>query len=178
MSVQIERKHLFFRRFDFRSGALAIGLAAALWAQPYRPVLIVGRSMEPTLHEGSVRLGQRPLWPIRRGDVVVLSVAGTNLVKRVAGAPGDPYRPELSDSDLVVPDGKLFVLGDNAEDSLDSREFGLVPLDAVRYVVERGAAQPRKVAAALPGLTPGPTTEHHEGGWTDSSRGVGVYIAQ
>ena len=96
---------------------------------------------------------------IKRGDMISLEYDDTKyLIKRVIGLPGDTisiknnnlyingelYVENYLDENLVyedfelsslgydkIPDDMYFVLGDNREDSLDSREIGLIHKDQV-----------------------------------------------
>jgi signal peptidase I len=76
-----------------------------------------------------------------------------DLIKRVVGLPGEvvegrdghvfvngreviePYLPEGTVTDdfeaVTVPADHLFVMGDNRDESLDSRRFGPIPVDSV-----------------------------------------------
>ena len=90
-------------------------------------------SMEPTLKAGSYIFGIRNTSKLETGDIIVFHHDGQLLVKRIAGCPGDEIdRRELAymktvaipvwnDPLLTVPEDCYFVLGDNAENSIDSR---------------------------------------------------------
>jgi len=138
-------------------GGLAVVIAIALWwlRGHYAVVSITGSSMEPAFRSGDrvlVRRGRRPA----RGDIVVLErphrpdtwatpphttrlAARAWIVKRIAAIPGDPMPAEVqaamataaTEPRALVPTGRIVVLGDNPAASLDSRSFGLVPLDRV-----------------------------------------------
>ncbi|MBI3977724.1 MAG: signal peptidase I [Chloroflexi bacterium] len=69
--------------------ALVVGGAAAFFESTgYRPVILVGASMPPTLWGGEMVLW-RPVDVLRRGDVVVYWYQGVRFVHRIAGLPGE-----------------------------------------------------------------------------------------
>ncbi|WP_264029239.1 S26 family signal peptidase [Cellulosimicrobium sp. SH8] len=157
------------RRGARRAAVLALATLAVLVPVVARRRLLVvtvsGASMEPAYGAGTrvlVARGSRA----RPGDVVVLDGArvapapdglprgsraatGGLVLKRVAAGGGDPVPAEVVDAvggqeHDRVPPGRLVVLGDAPEASVDSRRWGYVPADAV---VGRVAA----VLAAGPG---------------------------
>lgn len=103
----------------------------------FRMVLFIGyvpsASMEPTLQAGSFIIGSRFIGDPGKGDIIVFYHDDKLLVKRIAACPGEIVdRSELSymtsvpipawdDPELVIPEGCYFVLGDNSQDSFDSR---------------------------------------------------------
>ncbi|SEQ09997.1 signal peptidase I [Lentzea xinjiangensis] len=61
------------------------------------------------------------------------------VIKRIAAMPGEPVPAVMSGivDDGVVPPGFVVMLGDNLEDSIDSRQHGLLPLGKVLAKVVR-----------------------------------------
>ncbi len=87
-----------------------------------RRVTVEGNSMAPTYQPGERLTALRPWRRVRPGDVVVVR---------------DPHIPSgWMLKRCVARDGTLLDLrGDNAHASTDSRDFGLVPSSAVKYIV-------------------------------------------
>ncbi|MGW2747708.1 signal peptidase I [Streptomyces sp. NPDC001450] len=143
----------------------------------YRPYTVPTSSMSPTIAIGDRVLAQRvDGTDVRRGDVVVFRdkswVTNANVVKRVVAVGGDtvscctngkltvngkqidePYLPAGSLAEIqnfptvTVPKGRLFLLGDERQGSLDSTAH---LTDAAKGTVSRDAVAARVDAVVWP----------------------------
>lgn len=131
---------------------LPILLCFSVWLL-FQTALFVGivpsSSMEPTIPEGSIILGNRLVGNLGRGDIIVFRHEGETLVKRIVAVGGDTV--SLNDQDgsfvvnqelatatriLTVPKDYFFVVGDNRQNSFDSR-FWEEPFVGVKWVLAR-----------------------------------------
>lgn len=150
-------RRLFFAPLTRQSVAITllscvVWLACTRWV--LGSYHVEGRCMEPNLVTGERVLGEKislRLRPPRRGDVVIFfcpAEPGALYVKRVVAWGGEtvavrdgivfvngralrePYRVRPAHGDFaphLIRAGSFFLLGDNRDDSTDSRDFGDVP---------------------------------------------------
>ena len=131
----------------------------------FRTIDVVGHSMEPTLQEGDKLIVSNLFYTPKYGDIVVLrkeSFGTQAIVKRVIATEGqtvdidfeqgivyvdgvaldEPYiaekttRPLDFNGEVTVPEGCVFVMGDNRNRSNDSRDDKIGMVD-VRYIIGR-----------------------------------------
>lgn len=76
-------------------------------------------SMEPTLKEGDIIFGIRRHGELDTGDIIIFEHDNNLLVKRIAAVGGETI--EIDGRVYMVPEDCFFVLGDNLDDSFDSR---------------------------------------------------------
>ena len=89
----------------------------------FRFVFLIGyvpsESMEPTLKENSLILGFRPYGELNTGDIVIFEHEEGVFVKRITACPGEEI--EVEGKTYYVPPDSYLLLGDNKENSYDSR---------------------------------------------------------
>lgn len=110
--------------------ALALGFAARAAVHIYA---VPSASMAPTLQAGDHIVVTAYRGAPQRGDVIVFHAPASSdelMVKRIAGAPGDTVDAGAGRT-VLVPAGCYFVVGDNQQDSFDSRHWGPLPRNLV-----------------------------------------------
>lgn len=142
--------------------AITVGIVFLLFRVLFNIVVVDGVSMLPTFRDGSVILTQCHFYEPQRGDIVVCDCDwyGGYIVKRIIAVEGDtididfdtgdvtvngeviqePYINEKTHENmgvefpLVVGDGRVFVMGDNRNSSLDSRHpnVGTIERDDIK----------------------------------------------
>ena len=149
-----------------KSILLAVIIALFIKSFIFNTTYVLGNSMYPTLHERDRLFANKiPLYfsSPNRGEIIVLKapdIANKDYIKRVIGVEGDTVaiidgkvylNGELLEEDYIeedvytevygenyweVPEGYVFVLGDNRHEgaSKDSRFFGCIPIDSIKGV--------------------------------------------
>lgn len=149
-----------------KSIAIAVVLAFLIKNFVFNSTYVLGQSMRPTLQEKDRLFAFKvPLYfrDPKRGEVVVMEAPDDkrkDYIKRVIGIEGDlveihegsvylngnileeeytnqdAYTHVYDEDSWLVPEGKVFVLGDNRLEgaSKDSRYFGCVPLSAIKGI--------------------------------------------
>ena len=110
--------------------ALALAFAARAAVHIYA---IPSASMAPTLQVGDHIVVTPYRGAPARGDVIVFRAPQSGdelMVKRIAGTPGDAVDAGAGRT-VIVPAGCVFVIGDNRQDSFDSRNWGPLPRDLI-----------------------------------------------
>ena len=131
---------------------------------------ISGNSMQPTMDSGNVVFVNKLTDTYRRFDIVIIKTPDSRIVKRVIGLPGDTVQikdgyvyingDQLDDvvsektefagtafQPLTLGEGEYFVLGDNREESKDSRyeDIGVIKQEQIVGRVVFSAIPPKKL---------------------------------
>lgn len=120
--------------------------------------IVYGSSMSPNIQTGQRVIIEKVSYHFEkpeRGDIIIVHIEGSEwpLIKRVVALPGEtieiiegavyindtlldePYLFGKTDSwsipKTIIGEDQLFIMGDNRQDSKDSRDFGPVQLDQI-----------------------------------------------
>ena len=120
----------------------------------FRIVIVSGDSMIPTLKSGQLVIIRKHVDSFESGDIVVFHHQDELMIKRVIALPGDqvildssgiyingihikPYNYSGEPTVISLNEDDVFVIGDNYDNSIDSRIIGPISIGDVIGVVLR-----------------------------------------
>ncbi|MBA4602438.1 signal peptidase I [Thermoactinomyces mirandus] len=136
----------------FQAFSVAVILAVVIRLFVFEPFTVSGPSMQETMVTGDLVLVNKLVYKFReprRGEIVVFHASeDKDFIKRVIGLPGETVEAKnnkilingkiveesyiadhvrtMDFDEIKVPQGKVFVLGDNRLNSTDSRAIGSI----------------------------------------------------
>ena len=152
------KKHLIY----ILSGiAMLLIIILLIVINDFKIIRIDGHSMNPTLYESNYVISSN-YKELERGDIIMFYQGDQKFIKRILGLPGDtvemtqdckiyingervkenyiecyPYAFNNEQQyPLTVPEGEYFILGDNRNDSLDSRVMSIGTIEENRIIGE------------------------------------------
>lgn len=121
-------------------------------------VIVYGESMFPTCQQGDVYMSLKIGVVPKRYDIVIAKIGHQKVIKRVIGLPGDTLTVRqgnvyingglvdekynfftdsagVLDNSYYLEDNCYFLMGDNRNESMDSRTYGGVDIECVEGVI-------------------------------------------
>ena len=112
----------------------------------FKLIIISGQSMAPTYNSGQLVIMQYNK-SVERDDVIVFTLDNKDCIKRIVAVPHDSveqkkgylyingiktyYTSEVDEKIIELAEDEFYVLGDNFENSNDSRYFGVVKYNQI-----------------------------------------------
>ncbi|MEE0568510.1 MAG: signal peptidase I [Acutalibacteraceae bacterium] len=112
----------------------------------FKLIIISGQSMAPTYNSGQLVIMQYNK-SVERDDVIVFTLDNKDCIKRIVAVPHDSveqkkgylyingiktyYTSEVDEKIIELAEDEFYVVGDNFENSNDSRYFGVVKYNQI-----------------------------------------------
>ena len=120
----------FSKRFGFYIAVVLI----VVWFNLFvvRLAIVHGSSMYPTLENRNFAFIWQFNYTPQNGDIIVLfsdTVFGVNVVKRVIATGGQYIN--INGNYIYIYEGYVFLIGDNQNESRDSRHYGVISEESI-----------------------------------------------